>query len=401
MWGFVRPRLQAARLAENSAPMSSSSAFSALLRLPSLPEHLGNHPEHIAFHDLVQRIEAQRALLAEWQEAVDAYRQRYARDAMPLWQELLQVQVQLVQALDAMTAHKLGHADRAMLHALLVQLAGEVARNTRDAAQRAAMQEVVQRYGSAPEDDGAVPRPASAASTDGVEPPATAQAQADSADDVDWNDPDAVAAYCEAQERLAQQTHSKERAAHQQQRQRKREQQEAERKAQAAKGAEKPASQSLRDVYRRLASSLHPDREPDETERARKNGLMQEVNRAYEAGNLLALLELQLAAEQLDASKLASYSPTRLQHYNQVLERQLQDLQQEVRDVPLAFCAEFGHGSAHGLKPGKIMALLRAQLQALKQHVLHQRMLLNGLQSEPDMLKDWLKQERIWAKQDR
>ena len=382
--------------------MPSSSAFSALLRLPSLPEHLAHHPEHMAFQSLVQRIEAQRALLAEWQNAVDAYRQRYARDALPLWRELLEVQTQLVQTLDAMTAHKLSGADRVMLHALLVQLAGEVARNTRDAAQRAAMQEVVQRYSEetdAKEPAACPPQAPSAAPTDAAaEVP---QQEAPDAEAVDWNDPDAVAAYCEAQERYAQQAHARERAAHQQQRQQKRAQQEAERQAQATKAAEKPASQSLREVYRRLASSLHPDREPDEAERARKTSLMQQVNRAYEAGNLLELLELQLAAEQLDATKLASYSPARLQHYNQVLERQLHDLLQEVKDVPLAFCAEFGHASAHGLKPGKIMALLRAQLQSLKQHVLHQRLLLNGLQAEPEMLKDWLRQERAWAKQAR
>jgi hypothetical protein len=50
---------------------------------------------------------------------------------------------------------------------------------------------------------------------------------------------------------------------------------------------------SLREVFRRLASRLHPDREPDPAERVRKTALMQQVNETYAAGDLLALLELQ------------------------------------------------------------------------------------------------------------
>ncbi len=40
---------------------------------------------------------------------------------------------------------------------------------------------------------------------------------------------------------------------------------------------EREASQSVRDVFRRLAGALHPDREPDAGERARKTALMQRV----------------------------------------------------------------------------------------------------------------------------
>ena len=40
-------------------------------------------------------------------------------------------------------------------------------------------------------------------------------------------------------------------------------------------------SLSIREVYRKLVSALHPDREPDPQERARKTALMQRVNQAY------------------------------------------------------------------------------------------------------------------------
>jgi hypothetical protein len=71
------------------------------------------------------------------------------------------------------------------------------------------------------------------------------------------------------------------------------------------------ASQSVRDVYRRLASALHPDREPDAQERERKTVLMQKANEAYAQGNLLVLLELQLAAEQIDRPHVSAVEPRR------------------------------------------------------------------------------------------
>jgi hypothetical protein len=59
-------------------------------------------------------------------------------------------------------------------------------------------------------------------------------------------------------------------------------------------------TKAVREIYRKLASELHPDRESDAAERARKTELMQKVNKAYEARDLLALLELQLRIEQID-----------------------------------------------------------------------------------------------------
>jgi hypothetical protein len=52
--------------------------------------------------------------------------------------------------------------------------------------------------------------------------------------------------------------------------------QAAQRKAEAAR----EASRSVQEIYRKLASALHPDREPDEPQRRRKTLLMQRVNQA-------------------------------------------------------------------------------------------------------------------------
>lgn len=95
---------------------------------------------------------------------------------------------------------------------------------------------------------------------------------------------------------------------------------------------EHEATQAVREVYRALASALHPDREQDGAERARKNSLMQRVNAAYAQRNLLALLELQLETEQIDQAAINAISEARLQGYNRVLAQQHAELKQEVRD---------------------------------------------------------------------
>lgn len=94
--------------------------------------------------------------------------------------------------------------------------------------------------------------------------------------------------------------------------------------------AAKNISQTVREVYRKLASALHPDRETDTAIREEKTAQMQRVNQAYEAGDLLTLLNLQFEIEQIDTEHLTSLSTERLTHYNQVLREQLMELKAEV-----------------------------------------------------------------------
>jgi len=85
--------------------------------------------------------------------------------------------------------------------------------------------------------------------------------------------------------------------------------------------------QSVRDIYRKLASALHPDRETDPAERARKTELMQRVNVAYQKEDLLALLELQLEIEQIDQAALDNLTDERIAQYNAMLQGQLKELE--------------------------------------------------------------------------
>ena len=97
------------------------------------------------------------------------------------------------------------------------------------------------------------------------------------------------------------------------------------------------ASQSVREIFRQLASALHPDREPDAALRQRKTQLMQQANQAYQHYDLLTLLSMQLDLEQIDEQHLAGLPDARLAHYNQVLRERLAALEQEHADQALPF----------------------------------------------------------------
>lgn len=90
-------------------------------------------------------------------------------------------------------------------------------------------------------------------------------------------------------------------------------QKQAQKKSAAAEKGEVPAAlmreldakSAIRTIFRQLASALHPDREPDETERLRKTALMSEVNAAYEKNDLTTLLRLQMQVTQVNSARMA------------------------------------------------------------------------------------------------
>jgi len=108
-----------------------------------------------------------------------------------------------------------------------------------------------------------------------------------------------------------------------------RERAEAERVAEAQ--AQQDASQAMRDVYRKLASSLHPDRATDAEDRAWRTERMAQANQAYEARDLLSLLSLQIEIEQVSATQFASLPDERLAHFNRVLAEQCRVLEAEIQ----------------------------------------------------------------------
>ncbi|KAF1049568.1 molecular chaperone DnaJ [Xylophilus sp.] len=339
------------------------------------------------FNSLVKRIESQRALLAAWQEAVPAYRARHARELEPLlgiWRTLRAEQLRLLDA--GSGAKGLSKADRAALHDLIADIAADLIDATGDDAERQALKEIHDRHADEGFDA------ARAGAREAVKAVARDAFGLDLGDDVDLDSPEDVLRRVEAQMHAARDRAEEQRAAHH--------------AARGGRGGNKPgarerreqeaaqqAGRSVREVYRKLASALHPDREGDPAERERKTALMQRANDAYAAGRLLDLLQLQLEAEQIDPQHIARLGEERLRHYNRVLAEQLAELQRETLGAHGAFCMEFGYDAFAPLKPARLPALLRAQVRDLQDDIGQLRVELQALREHPAYLKRWLRQE--------
>jgi hypothetical protein len=153
------------------------------------------------------------------------------------------------------------------------------------------------------------------------------------------------------------------------------------------------ATQSLREVFRRLASALHPDRETDPVQRDAKTALMQKANQAYAANDLLALLELQLQIEQVDAGHIANASAQRVRHYNQILAEQLAELRTEAIRVETGFRLDFGLQDGWGLSPKKLMATIKEDARELRGELADMQHALRLL-DDPVAVRRWLKLQR-------
>jgi hypothetical protein len=91
-----------------------------------------------------------------------------------------------------------------------------------------------------------------------------------------------------------------------------------------------PERRSLRDIFRSLARSLHPDQAREEAERLRRTELMKDLTRAYERGDLARLLELE---NEWQASRAPAAGEGDSLARCQELERTNRELLKQVRQL--------------------------------------------------------------------
>jgi hypothetical protein len=355
------------------APRQASAPLSAQQK------KFNRHIEHIA---------RERSALAAWQEAMAAYRTRHARQWQPLQRRYLDQLAALAHYLDqASDTHKLSRADRDTLADAVAGIAAAVADATSDEAQRTAMKELYNRYGDADYD--------AERAADGAQAAEMAQAMAQDVLGVDlqgqeFASPEAMLQHIQEQaqarmeqaEQAAQERAARRAARKPGARQRKAEQEAAQ------------ATQSVREIYRKLASSLHPDRASDPEDRAHKTALMQRVNQAYADNKLLDLLQLQLEIEQIDPAHIAGLGEDKLARYNRVLAGQLRGLQQEVEDTLAQFAFEFQLDPGMQRKPAALKSALQAQIARLELETAQLGAQLRRLRASPAQLKPWLREQR-------
>ncbi|AOI89510.1 molecular chaperone DnaJ [Burkholderia pseudomultivorans] len=333
------------------------------------------------FNALVEQIDKRRERLGAWEAVMPAFQKKFVDGLLPLEQASSALRIRLVHLLDdAFLKKGLSKAEQRILSGLIA----DMARDLLDVGDDAQLKIVYKRHGASGIDsDAMTDRKAAktkAGPTPGDEP----------ADDLDTLSPDELAARIQAELDAQFERDMASHAAREAQRARRR---KAPRQAaaQARREAEQAASsRSIREIYRKLASALHPDREPDPREQERKTVLMQRVNDAYAKGKLLQLLELQLEIEQIDQHAIDSFGEERLARYNGILEEQLRELDQEILHVEADFRRTYGIASSVKLAPDTVMRMLARDMASVQRGIHELNVALREFE-DLDKVRDWLK----------
>jgi hypothetical protein len=156
---------------------------------------------------------------------------------------------------------------------------------------------------------------------------------------------------------------------------------------------EQAAALSLREIYRKLASALHPDRAADEADRAHRTAMMKRVNEANDAKDLLALFALQLEIEQVDAAHIAAASAERARMYNKLLADQASVLQAEIEAMEMSVRLEFLLDPFEPVHPLQLGKLVDREERELRSALVRMDRELAQL-SQPASAKRWLQQRR-------
>ncbi|WP_127169048.1 J domain-containing protein [Xanthomonas sp. BRIP62415] len=360
----------------NARPPTDAPAAQALQQLRSQGAHASGAPLSPArkrFDRLLRDLERHRADLQAWHLARSQWRERYHTQLQPLLDQRRAADIALVEALDrAHATVKLGKADRALLSELLCDIAAPLIE-----AGHEALRPIYDRHSAVGYDQ-------EVAESDALMKQILGQAYGLDADELDGiESPEEL--YERVSERLQQQ-----RAQHQQRGTQRRKRAE---KQAVGESAEPPP---VRELYRKLAGNLHPDRARDADDHAARTILMQRLNAAYKAGDLLGLLELQAEIGLMDARGVDAMSAARLQDYNRELDRQCRQLQQQLQQQSDEFCAEYGLELAARPKPERLGRLMAQLKRELEDELMEARRGLRELE-DPQSLKRWLKLQRAMS----
>jgi len=335
-------------------------------------------PQQKRFNTLVRQIERARLSLGVWQESIAAYRQAYRKEVEPLHDAVFAAKRAWAFTLDTLSDRPdWSRAESTLLGELVCRIAGDLLREKNDDP---ALQALFTRHNGADFE---------------TEQQRQLQATLEMMQDVTGVDLGDTAGI-RNEDDLAELLHRK-----------MREDQAAEAARQAARSArqrksparkkreaeEQQATQSVREIFRRLASVLHPDREADPVRREAKTALMQRANQAYAANDLLALLQLQLEIAQVDAGQIADAGEEKLRYYNQALAEQLEQLKQELARLETGFRLDAGMPPDGLVNPAKLGDLIKRIKRELREHLAHLQQEVRLL-ADPAAARRWLKRYR-------
>lgn len=342
------------------------------------------------FNKLIKQIEQGRATLADWEALHGPYQKKFSGQLEPLLKDADDLQVKMVHELDAASTKtgfsKRERVDIADLITDMIQ--GLLVRRDDDD-----LKAIFNRHShldySEVEAEGQAGAKSFMKDIFGI----------DLGDEVDLRSPESVLEHAQAQ--LHKQQAEQESAG---QARREREAQRKKSPKQLAREAQQEDNEqqlrlSIREIYRKLASALHPDREPDAQERERKTALMQRVNQAYAENNLLQLLELQLELEHIDQAAMNNVSEARLKHYNQILREQFQELRHEIMRMECEYMDRAQLEPFATITPKTVMKALTTEIAAAQRDIRQLKKDLLAFETVPT-LKAWIKRSRLESRRD-
>lgn len=272
------------------------------------------------FNRLTKRIAKREKEVHEFREAATRLRQRVQTEYRPLQARHNDVRADLVRVLDhAHDTYKLTKGERAKIVSMLLDGCYDLPQKGHPE-----IQVILDKY-EEPE-TAAEAAAADAETAEMMKQLFSQQFGIEFDADADVSTPEKFQAYLHqkmATEQEAYEQEEAEQAERRAQRKKTPKQQAAEEKKLAE---EQNITQAVRTLYRDLVKVLHPDLEPDEAEKIRKTELMKRVTTAYQAGELLTLLRLQLELQRIDQSHLENLAEDQLRYYNKLLKEQAREL---------------------------------------------------------------------------
>jgi len=311
-----------------------------------------------SFNALIKQIENRRKRLADWETATTQFQTRYASEFLPLKRTSTNLKIRMAHSLDQAYEHGgLTKPERRKISALIIELTGDLI------DEDASLKTLYNKYSPTDFDRETAIKAAE------MKAMLVAALGVDLGDDAELHSHEALLQRARAH--IEQQAAKKAAIASKREARRAAREKSAKQLAAEAREQEEQAqiSLSIREVYRKLASALHPDRETDPQERDRKTRLMQRVNEAYDKNNLLQLLELQLELEHIDQRSINHISEARLTHYNEILKDQVRELDRQIHRVEMTFRYTYGYRRFGALSPDAVLQHLAADIDALHQTI--------------------------------
>lgn len=353
------------------------------LQISSLPSAGELSPDRKRFNTLIRQIEQARQAQADWERNILLFRQTHARMVRPLQDSLTKASRDCLFALDRLLGEPgRRKSERALLRDILLEGAKELLMEHDTDKELKAL---FNKHSKIDFDTGQ------------QHDLHALKTMAEEYTGLDLGDSENIRSDEDLAQRMYEQMAAQ--AAAEEESKANRSQRRRKTPAQLRKEEEAQlAIQSVREIYRKLASAVHPDRERDPELRAARTELMQKINRAYAANDLLTLLETQLEIEQVSATQISDVSAQRLKQYIKILTEQLAALKAEVTRVESGFCMDFGVERGRRLDPRKLNKLIQEEAEELRSDLARQQRDLRML-TDPEATRRWLNQQRRSARQ--